>query len=143
MSKQLRPRDDIRLDPMALEMWQLGQMSGRLKVWQADGTLTSTLVQGRHFRLLHVMNRALQEDEVLGLDEPDRGWRTAEQLAALYADEPVPPETQTIHQYLSQITRALRLDAPPGIDAPRLFVSKRLRGVRLVCKIAVTDKRRL
>lgn len=133
-------RDDERDGILTLMLILPGRGGmGWLKVILMDGWAVSVRLEGRYVKVLLILNDALRAGCDWGLDEVVLGWRTDAQIADIYGSDDlvIPPEALTIRAYRSQIHRRIRQAMPAGRRAPRLFLSERDVGVRLVQAIEV------
>lgn len=113
---------------------------GLLKLPLAGGSTITVRLHGRHVRVLLALDDALNADE--DLDEAARGWLNDELLAEAYTrSDPlmIPPSPETITAYRAQINGRIRQATPPGHKPPKLLMSERCVGVRLVRRIVVVD----
>lgn len=108
-----------------------------------DGSTRCVELEGRHVKVLLVLNDALKEDEQKpDLEEVGRGWRSDENIAEAYGEgeKEYRPEPESIANYRSQIRDRIRRATPPEFDEPELFIRKTGTGKRrLVKKLVVVN----
>jgi len=111
---------------------------GFLKLPLTDGSTITVQLEGRHVKVLLVLNDALKLDK--DLDEAARGWMDDKLIAEAYTrgdTYTLAPTPQAIAAYRAQINRLIREATPQGFEMPRLFINKRCVGVRLIQKLVV------
>ena len=120
----------------------LGGENGKalLKLPVANGPTVTAELKGRHVRVLLALDDALGADEDVA--EGARGWLNDELIAEAYTrGDPFmfPPTRTSIALYRSQINKRIREATPSGHDPPKLLLSERCVGVRLVQKLDIVD----
>lgn len=120
----------------------LGGENGKalLKLPVVNGPTVTAELNGRHVRVLLVLDDALGADEDVA--EGVRGWLNDEFIAEAYIrGDPFmfPPTPAAIAAYRAQINNRIREATPPGYDPPKLVLSERCVGVRLVQELDIVD----
>lgn len=111
---------------------------GFLKLPLNDGSTITVQLEGRHVKVLLVLNDALKLDQ--DLEEAARGWMDDKLIAEAYTrgdKYTLAPTPQAIAAYRAQINRLIREATPQGYETPTLFINKRCVGVRLIKKFVV------
>lgn len=111
---------------------------GFLELPLPDGSTISIQIEGRHVKVLLVLNDALKLDQYL--EEAARGWMDDKLIAEAYTrgnECALAPSPQAVAAYRAQINRLIREATPQGYEPPKLFISKRYVGVRLIQKLVV------